>query len=213
MYYYRDLTGMKFGKLTALKVVGRSKAGKLMWLCKCECGKTSVVASCSLVQGQTKSCGCGRYGNNKKYGSVPSRKQRLYNIWIGIKDRCLNPNNENYFRYGGRGIGICQEWLKDYMTFHDWAIENGYEQGLTIDRINVDGDYNPDNCRWANWYTQANNRRNSHYLTFKGKTLTISEWARELNVRESLIRQRILRGWDVEKALTKPAREIHRKAG
>lgn len=212
MYYFRDLTGMKFGKLTAIKIVGRSKAGRLMWLCECECGKTSVVDSNSLTQGNTKSCGCGKYGNNKKYGSIPSHKQRLYNIWLGIKDRCFNQNNKNYFRYGGRGIGMCSEWVNDYEVFRNWALNNGYKKGLTIDRVDVNDGYNPNNCRWANWYTQANNRRNSHYLTFEGETRTISEWARVLNVKESLIRQRIWKGWDVIRALTEPARKINRKS-
>jgi hypothetical protein len=207
------LTGKKFGKLTAIKIVGRSNAGKMIWLCECECGNQTKVVSNSLVSGKTKSCGCSRYGNNKKYGSVPSHKQRLYNIWCGIKDRCFNSNNKSYFRYGGRGITMCSDWINNYTAFRDWAINNGYRKELTIDRIDVNGDYTPDNCRWADCIKQANNRTNSHYLTYKGRTMTISEWARDLGVNEHLIRMRIWKGWEVGIALTTPARRIkcHKK--
>lgn len=118
---------------------------------------------------------------------------KLYNTWLHMKTRCYNPNYNRYDDWGGRGIGICKEWLHDFMTFHDWAMSHGYNDNLQIDRINNDKDYSPDNCRWVDRETQCNNRRNNVYLTYKGKTQTISQWSRDLNIPEGTIRSRYYR--------------------
>lgn len=207
-YKFNDLTNNIFGKLTALKVIGRDKNRRLVWLCKCECGNTVYVNSNSLLTGNTKSCGCGKYGNNKKYGDIPSHHQRLYNIWCGIKDRCYNKKCKSYCYYGGRSISMCDEWQNDYLKFKEWAINNGYEKNLTIDRIDVNGNYSPTNCRWVDFKKQANNRTNSHYLIFNNERRTISEWADYLNIKENILRQRIFAGWSVERAITQPVRRI-----
>lgn len=213
MYYFNDLRGNKFGKLTPLEIVGRSNSRKMLWLCKCDCGNKCVVLGNSLTSGNTKSCGCSRYGNNKKYGSTKAHGQRLYNIWCGIKDRCYNKNSNAYVYYGYKGVIMCEEWLNDFCAFRDWALQNGYKDSLTIDRIDVNGNYEPLNCRWATMKEQANNRTNSHYLTFEGKTMTISEWAKELNIKQSIVRQRIWKGWTTDRALTQPVRILcHKKS-
>lgn len=161
----RDLTGQKFGKLT---VVCRaedyiSPKGKhhVKWHCICDCGKSTVISSLQLTSGKTRSCGCLKVGNVVHGGC----HDRLYKVYCNMKDRCNNANGGNYRYYGGRGIRICQEWLDDYMSFKRWAYENGYDDKAefgkcTLDRIDVDGDYCPDNCRWVDMKVQSNNRRN-----------------------------------------------------
>ena len=206
-YYYNDLTGQRFGRLTVEKVVGR-KYRKLLWRCLCDCGKYTVVVGSSLTTGNTRSCGCDRFGHNKKYGKTASHSQRLYNIWCGIKNRCLNPHCDDYQYYGGKGVTICEEWKNNYMAFRAWAISHGYKEDLTIDRISPDGNYSPFNCRWTDYKTQANNRTNNVRLTFQGRTKTISEWAREIGISDGTIRSRIRRGCSSDEALMRPVRRM-----
>lgn len=150
-----DLTGQKFGFLKVLSITNDRKYGKVVWLCKCECGKEHRVISCNLLNGSTISCGCKNKLNlakaNYKHGLSDSR---IYNIYICMKERCYNPKSTSYENYGGRGITVCQEWLDDFMNFYNWAMENGYSDDLSIDRIDVNGNYEPSNCRWATNYTQ-----------------------------------------------------------
>lgn len=128
---------------------------------------------------------------------------RIYMIWFDMKRRCNQPQNKRFNRYGGRGIKVCDEWL-NFQSFFDWSLANGYKDDLTIDRVNKDGDYGPDNCRWADLITQANNRSNNHYITYQGKTQTMMEWSKELNMNYSTLRRRINLGWDVEEAFRRP---------
>ncbi len=127
---------------------------------------------------------------------------RLYRIWIGIKTRCLNANNKAYPKYGGRGITICNDWINNFKSFREWALQNGYADNLTIDRIDVNGNYEPENCRWITLSNQSNNRSTSHYLTYNGITKTMGEFAKEYNLSIACLHRRIKAGWDVEKALT-----------
>ena len=128
---------------------------------------------------------------------------RIYRIWVGMKNRCQNPNNYSYHNYGGRGIKVCPEW-QDYQTFLDWSLAHGYADGLSIDRIDNEGDYCPENCRWATRREQNCNTRQNHFLTYKGKTQTISQWAEDVGLDYSALKQRINSGWPVEKALITP---------
>lgn len=121
-------------------------------------------------------------------------------------ERCSNPNSRSYPRYGAIGIKVCDEW-KEFVNFAEWSLNNGYNETLTIDRINSRGNYSPDNCRWADIYTQANNRKNNHFITVDGITKTLSEWARVKGIERSIITQRIRAGWDEVKAVTTPVRE------
>lgn len=150
-----DALGMKFGRL----VVTEKRGSK--WLCKCECGKEITVDYPSLKKGNTKSCGCSRHSPRPNRMKGPGRNTRLYRIWTNIKTRCSHASPTNaykYSRYGGRGISVCDEW-KDFDPFYEWAVNNGYGDSLTIDRINNDGNYQPDNCRWATMKEQCENRK------------------------------------------------------
>lgn len=207
MYYFNDLTGKTFGKLTVIRQVGRTKARKIIWLCQCECGNTSTVIGSDLVANKVKSCGCKKI--EKLLDRVVTHgdsKTRLYRIWGAMKKRCLNPNVHEYQNYGGRGITVCKEWLEDFCSFREWALQNGYKDHLTIDRIDVNGNYEPSNCRWATRKEQNNNRTTNHYLTFDGKTMNIASWAKEIDIKESILRQRIRDGWTTARALTQPVK-------
>ena len=165
----KDIVGQKFGRLTVVKRVEKPKESNrrdAFWLCICECGNEKVVAGYYLRSGTTKSCGCYNIDNLKsrkgvKYGGKHGMyNSRIYKNYHAIKARCFNTNNEHYDIYGGRGITICDEWLgeKGFENFYDWAIKNGYSDALTIDRIDVDGNYEPSNCRWADKSVQGFNR-------------------------------------------------------
>ena len=130
---------------------------------------------------------------------------RLYDIWVNMKQRCFNPNDQAYQNYGGRGIAVCDEWKDDFQAFYDWSVSNGYQDGLSIDRINNDGNYSPENCRWTDRNVQNRNRRNNHKITYNGVTKTVVEWAEEKNIPYELLLNRLNKlGWSVERALTTP---------
>lgn len=128
-------------------------------------------------------------------------KKRLYSIWHNMKSRCYNPRTEHFKYYGGKGITICREWQNDFQAFYDWAMSNGYKEGLTIDRIDINGNYEPSNCRWADMYTQNNHTSKNHYITHKGKTKTAAEWAKQYGIQRCVFNNRIRRGWDFERAI------------
>lgn len=154
-----DLTGQRFTRLT---VIGRAGSirGRPAWLCKCDCGNKTIVDGCALRSGNTKTCGCSRkeLKPNFKHGDCASR---LYVIWSGMLQRCYYRGGKDFKNYGGRGITVCAEWENDYSAFKKWAMSHGYSETFSIDRIDVDGNYQPDNCRWATPKQQANNKRNT----------------------------------------------------
>ena len=145
-----------------------------MWECVCDCGKTTCVLTVNLTQGRTKSCGCLK--NEKLIQRSTTHNQRhtkLYEVWKTLKQRCINPNSQAYKNYGGRGISVCDDWRDSFPSFYDWSMKNGYKEGLSIDRIDNNGNYCPENCRWVDKRTQANNTRTNHYLTYLGQTKTL----------------------------------------
>lgn len=187
------MIGEIFGKLKVLSELDeRAKGGGKQYLCKCECGNTTIVRSDHLKSGHTTSCGC----NKIMITSHKKSQSNLYRRWDKIKQRCYNKNSKNYKNYGARGIKMCDEWLHNFMAFYNWAISNGYRNTLTIDRIDNNGNYEPNNCRWVDYTTQNNNRRNTVYLTCNGKTQSVMEWCRELNLNPSTVYYRVKRGYN-----------------
>lgn len=155
-----DLTGREFGRLTVIQRAGSNKNGRATWLCICECSEITVKTGKLLLNGHCRSCGCGEYENRvNNCTSHGLSDTRLYTIWQGMKQRCYYPKHKDYHNYGGRGITVCNEWLVDFVSFYNWAITNGYRDNLSIDRIDVDGNYTPDNCKWSTWREQRLNQR------------------------------------------------------
>ena len=203
---YKEITGQKFGKLTAIKldhIQKKSNGTRHFWLCQCDCGKELIVEKYCLTSGHTKSCGCLKIGT-PTHGLT---KTRIYRTWCRMKERCYRVKNNRYQNYGGRGIKVCDEWKNDFMSFYNWAMAHGYTDNLTIDRINVNGNYEPNNCRWITTKAQNNNRKSNRFLTFNNETHTVAEWAEKVNIPVSVIYHRLYRKWSVEKALTTPKNE------
>lgn len=200
-----DLTGEKYGRLTVIKKAYK-KDKFTYWLCECDCGNYTTVERGNLRSGHTKSCGCLQ----KEMHKAPNhllRKHRLYNIWTLMKTRCYNPNSKLYKYYGKRNIKVCEEWKNNIKIFYDWAMANGYQDNLTIDRIDVNGNYEPSNCRWVSRKTQSRNLRSNITYTYNNETHCISEWAEIYNIRRNTLWNRLNKGWDIEKALNTPVKK------
>lgn len=184
-YYNKDIIGMKFGKLTVIKSHHKINNGSEYMECKCDCGNTKIISKNHLLSGKIKSCGCyAKEVNTNRVRTHNLSNTRIYKCWRSMKERCSLPSCERYKNYGGRGIKVCDEWLdkeNGFINFYNWAINNGYSDNLTIDRIDVNGNYKPSNCRWTTKKEQANNTTRNHYLTYNNETLTVSEWSSKLN--------------------------------
>lgn len=196
-----DLTGNKYGKLLVIRRFEQnSKSGNAKWVCRCDCGNTTIVIGSKLKNGYTKSCGCNRISNKAKGHS----KERLYRIWYKMKVRCYKEDDEHYKWYGGRGIRICDEWLNDFLAFREWALTHGYSETLSIDRIDVNGNYEPPNCRWTSQKTQTNNTSANRRVVFQGKEYTVAQFSEFLNYNYSTVRNRLKLGWTPERIAQTP---------
>lgn len=194
-----EFIGKRFGMLTVIEYAGKGDHNKTLFRCKCDCGKEKVIPYCRLNNGNTKSCGCLSKKNHERLGNLNKThgetKTRLYKIWNGMKGRCSNPNRSKYARYGGRGIVVYDGWVNDFDAFKKWAMENGYNDSLTIERINVNGNYDPGNCCWIPLEDQKYNKEKTIYLEYNGETKPLLRWAEEkgINPRTMYVRRR--KGW------------------
>lgn len=185
--------GARFGMLVVVSATTPSKR-RSRSVCRCDCGNVVVKVNHDLKNG-TRSCGCLSHTTKLVHGGCARRhRERLFNIWSGMKSRCYNPNSKIFKHYGGRGIRICEEWLNDYAAFRGWALSHGYDKGKSIDRINNDGNYEPSNCRWATAKEQCLNRRSSVRIEIDGNSKTILEWCSIFGTPENLARSRIGEG-------------------
>ena len=197
---YVDLTGQVFGQLTVLERYGSTPNGSALWLCQCSCGNTTIQRTAVLRNGHVVSCGCHQRQTRLIHGQ---NNTPLYCSWECMKARCNNPHNIGYHNYGGRGIRVCDDW-NNFVNFQEWALENGYEEGLTIEREDVNGNYEPNNCHWATKLEQANNRRTCNMITYFDETHSLKDWCRILNLPYKVIHTRIYRGWDFWTAISTP---------
>lgn len=206
-----NLIGKIFGRLIVLKRVENDKYGNIKWLCKCSCGNEKIIFGSSLTRNRTRSCGCLKKEfagiQTLKHGHARRGKQsKIYAIWTHIINRCTNKNNSDYKDYGGRGIKICYRWSnKNPKGFENFYKDVGNPpKGKSLDRINNEDNYKPNNWRWATSKQQARNRRNNHLILYNNKNLCLAEWEEITGIKQSIIRKRLKRGWSFKNALTIP---------
>jgi hypothetical protein len=202
----KNIAGQRFGMLVAIRQTEKRKNKHVIWLCKCDCGNFKEVPQNNLVGGSTKSCGCLRtklFNKNRRKPSHGMYKTRQFSIWHSMKQRCLNKKSTNYKDYGGRGIKVCDKWLNFKGFWED--MQYGYDDNLTIDRINVNDDYCKENCRWITQQEQEFNKRNSIIINIDGITAPLKYQCKRLNIPYKLVYNRIhCKNWEVEKALKTP---------
>lgn len=196
-----DLTGHKYGKLTVLRIDTDIPGKKKKWLCKCECGNETIVSGSNLRNGHTKSClKCGYESTKKAITKHGQSHTKLFYVWNSMKSRCENQKNKSYKDYGAKGISVCEEW-HDSANFFEWALRNGYKEGLEIDRIDVNGNYEPSNCRWINRLENANNKTNNKYISHNGETKTLAEWSRFYDVNYKNLSRLLIKGYSMNDAI------------
>lgn len=211
--YGQDIINKKFGRLLVLKIDkkvpryypnGTIRGHRTYYKCQCECGNIVSIERSCLLSGTTKSCGC--YAKEKaKTANITHNltHHRLYNIFHKMRARCLKTKCKSYPNYGGRGITICPEWKNNFLAFYNWAINNGYSDNLSLDRIDVNGNYEPSNCRWTTSKIQNNNKRSNFLITIYNRTQTLKEWCDEKGLNYEVVSSRISRGWSLEDAFNK----------
>ena len=215
-----DLTGQRFGRLTVIEDSGERVGRSILWVCQCDCGNLHKTTSYRLNKKLCRSCGCLMretiVERNYKHGMTNTR---LFKVWSHIRERCYCENRHSYKYYGARGIRMCPEWRDNFMAFYKWSMANGYNPNAkwsecTIDRIDVNGNYEPSNCRWVSIKEQERNRRDTHYLTYNNMTKSIAEWSEIMGINYVTLVSRINKSqWSVEKALETPIRKTNRKVG
>lgn len=200
-----DETGKRYGRLLVLEVALSRKSKAPLYRCKCDCGNETMTDGTKLRNGDKRSCGCLRRETTRELGHRSTHGLRYvseYRIWSSMKNRCLNENNMNYNSYGGRGVSVCEQWLESFETFLE-DMEPRPSLDHSIDRVDVNGDYTPENCRWATRAEQNNNRRTSRWIEFEGRKQTLADWAREIGVSPQCLSARLKR-WTLKEALTTP---------
>lgn len=201
----KDITGQRFGRWVALGPIGRSPDNAIVWLCLCDCGRTVSVYGDSLRKGKSRSCGClGKEKQATRQTTHGMSDSPLYFAWANMIQRCINPKNASYSNYGERGIGVCGEWQNSFESFcgHVAHLPNFGIKGYSLDRIDNSGNYEPGNVQWSSISEQNRNTRQTHLITYHGKTQCMRAWAKELAMNENTLKNRLRKGWDIERALT-----------
>lgn len=194
-----DLTGKKFGEWTVIEKAEKATSGNYKWLCRCSCGNLKKVDGNSLRGGRSTKCvSCVEPYSKTKYSGKP-----IQVILKGMKQRCYYKKHNKYKDYGGRGIGIHQEWIDNPVSFYDWAYDNGYKEGLSIERIDNNGNYEPSNCTFIEVNEQQQNKRKNNWITINGKTKILADWCKQFNINRNTVSSRVKRGMGYEEALTR----------
>lgn len=190
MYRKIDLAGQRIGRLLVIEETTKDKYSHTRWLCKCDCGNTTLFTTSDLCRGKVKSCGCYRNErigeSNRTHGAS---RTRLYDVWLTMIARCNKPNSTAYKNYGGRGIKVCDEWLKDFASFKEWAGKSGYRENLTIERKDVNGNYSPDNCTWITRADQQKNTRRTHRVVYQGKEMPLLDLSKLMGISPTTIKK------------------------
>ncbi len=210
---YIDISGLRFGRLTAIERHEKTRDGKTTWWCICDCGTQRAFIGTLLRSGHTKSCGCFQVDETIRNHTTHGKSHTyMHRLWTDIRNRCNNPRNKSYPFYGGRGIKVCERWEADYSNFV--ADLGTPPPGMQIDRIDNDRDYGPDNCRWTTRAINCRNRRNNHIIEWNGQRRCIKEWSELTGISRLAISQRINKlNWPIEKALTTPAQRRKKPNG
>lgn len=208
-----DLTGQRFGRLTVIRRVQNLRKGATRWECLCDCGGKCITYTSNLRRGNARSCGClhieSAMNTGKNSATHGKTNTRLYRIWTNMKTRCYNKRNKNYEQWGKRGIYVCEEWRNNFESFYNWSISNGYGENLSIDRIDNNGPYCPENCRWSTPKEQANNTRRTRLITWNGETLSLHGWAEKLGLGIETLFYR-LKKMTPEEAFTLPVQNTRK---
>ena len=203
----KDYVGERFGRLIVIKRAENNKFNQVQWLCKCDCGNEKIVSANNLRNKQTRSCGCLK--KEQDYINIAHIKHnksntRLYSIWKGMKNRCNSVKGKRHKFYYDKGIKVCDEWQKDFINFYNWAIQNGYKENLTIDRINNDGNYEPNNCRWATITEQNNNQSKNIKIKYNNNIYSIKEFCNKFDIKRGTLDYRLKCNWSIEKIINTP---------
>lgn len=198
----KNLIGQRFGRLTVVEELPERKCGHVVWLCKCDCGNYTKVTTSNLRSGCILSCRCYSKELTKEIHTTHGgRKTKLFGVWSVMRQRCNNANSKSYHNYGLRGIKVCDEWQNDFSAFQKWALYNGYEEGLTIDRINNDGNYEPSNCRWVSRKVQGNNTRRNILITIGDERKTLKQWCEYYNLDYNSTKRKVNLGVPVKEVM------------
>ena len=204
-----DETGNRYGSLTVLYKTKTEKGKPTKWHCLCDCGNEKVIVGNSLKSGDIKSCGCLKKEQdyiNIAHITHNMSNTRLYSIWRGMQSRCNSSTGKKHEFYYDKGITVCEEWKNDFMSFFNWSMSNGYQENLSIDRIDNNKGYSPDNCRWATTVQQNNNQSNNIKILYNDKEYTLAELSQQYNIKRATLDSRLKRGWTIEKSLTMPVK-------
>lgn len=199
-----SINGKRFGRLRVIELSHTTNYGKSMWKCRCDCGREKIVMGSHLTSGATQSCGClGKEKRAMRNSTHGDRNSKIYGVWASMKQRCSLPSHKQYKDYGGRGITVCEEWKNSFENFRDWATVNGYSEGLTLERKDTDGNYCPENCKWASRVEQNRNKRNTIHIEISSGAKPLSELAEESGIPYTTLYGRYKRGLRGESLIRK----------